>query len=295
MESPRSKLKGRGGLELAGGPCPRVEEIASPAVRRVQHRLVALPVRVAVKPRVVQCHTEQRTGRKGVGVREAHGSAFPVVVGRGGLRNQRGDVGELRSLRKYVQRYSYDLLWRKDRLKRAVGIESLLLDFVAGPGQATHGITDNVVFEDFGKTDFVSEHRPAKDDARRGAPNADKVVIFAAQADIEVAHAELPTFRWRHGFHDREPAGEAAIFSTVWSLDYASRLHCIERNGNRKRTRDRVGHFRVIHLEHGLILGCAAEIQFSIRRTDHTGGQRQGRLEVFFGKRESGKLFFAEL
>src|SRR5260370_26866039 len=103
MESPRSKLKGRGGLELAGGPCPRVEEIASPAVRREQHRLVALPVRVAVKPRVVQRHTEQRTGRKGVGVREAYGSAFPVVVGRGGFRNQRGGVWEMCSLREYLQ------------------------------------------------------------------------------------------------------------------------------------------------------------------------------------------------
>src|SRR4029077_8469998 len=111
--------------------------------------------------------------------------------------------GKLGSLRKYVQRYCYDLLWRKDRLQRAVGIEPLLLDFVAWPGQATHGITDNVIFEDFGKTDFVSEHRTAEDDARRGAPNADKVVIFAAQADIEVAHAELPAFWRRHGFHQR--------------------------------------------------------------------------------------------
>src|SRR6266481_216942 len=203
MESPPSKLEGRGGLEPAGGPCARVEEIASPAVRREQHRLVALPVRVAVKPRVVQCHTKQRAGRKGVGVREAYGSAFPVVVGRSGLRNQCGDVGELRSLRKYVQRYRYDLLWRKDRLQRAVGIESLLLDFVAWPGQATHGITNNVIFEDFGEAYFVPGHRPAEDDARRGAPNADQVVIFAAQTDVEVAHAELPTFRRRHGFHQR--------------------------------------------------------------------------------------------
>src|SRR5260370_26541878 len=105
MESPRSKLKGRGGLELAGGPCPRVEEIASPAVRREQHRLVALPVRVAVKPRVVQCHTEQRTGRKGVGVREAHGSAFPVVVGRGGFLKHRGGVGDYLSLRRNSRLY----------------------------------------------------------------------------------------------------------------------------------------------------------------------------------------------
>src|SRR5258708_28314283 len=128
MESRRSKLKGRGGVELAGGPCRRVEEIASPAVRREQHRLVALPVRVAVKPRVIQCHTEQRTGRKGVGVREAYGSAFPVVVGRGGLGNQRGGVGDLRALREYVQRYRYDLLLREDRLHRAVGIQSVLYD-----------------------------------------------------------------------------------------------------------------------------------------------------------------------
>src|SRR6266481_9421191 len=140
MESPPSKLEGRGGLEPAGGPCARVEEIASPAVRREQHRLVALPVRVAVKPRVVQCHTEQRTGRKGVGVREAYGSAFPVVIGRGGLRNQRGDIGKLGSLRKYVQRYSYNLLRRNDRLQSAVGIETLFFDFVVRPGQAPHRI-----------------------------------------------------------------------------------------------------------------------------------------------------------
>src|SRR5438876_486980 len=122
---------------------------------------------------------------------------------------------------------------------------------------------------------FVSEHRTAKDDARRCGPNADKVLILAAQADIEVAHAELPTFRWRHRFDNREPTGEPPIFGTVRSLDYSGRLHRIKRNRNRKRTRDRVGHFRVIHLEHGLILGCAAEIQFSIRRADHAGGQGQ--------------------
>src|SRR6266446_4429729 len=168
MESPRSTLKRRGGLELAGGPCPRVEEIASPTVRSEQHGLAALPVRVAVKPRVVQCHAEQRTRRKGVRVGEAYGSAFPVVVGRGGLRNQRGDIGKLGSLRKHVQRYCHNLLRRNDRLQSAVGIETLLFDFVAWPRQATHRIADDVVFEDFGKTDFVSEHRTAKDDARRG-------------------------------------------------------------------------------------------------------------------------------
>ncbi len=121
------------------------------------------------------------------------------------------------------------------------------------------------------------------------------MIVFAAQADVEVAHAELPAFRRRHGFHNRQPAGESAIFGTVRGLDYASRLHRIKRNGNRKGTGDRVGHFRVIHLEHGLIFGCAAEIQFSIRRADDAGRQGQQGLEVFFDNGQAGDLFFAEL
>src|SRR5260370_32030979 len=102
-------MKDGGGLELAGGAFPGIEEIGSPAVRSEQHRLASLPVRVAVKARVVQCHAEECAGREGVSVREAYGSAFPVEVGTSGLRNQRGDIGALGPLRKNVQRYGHNL------------------------------------------------------------------------------------------------------------------------------------------------------------------------------------------
>src|SRR5258708_39717431 len=294
-EISRGELKARGGFELAGGPRPGVEEIPSPAVRREQQRVGALPVRVAVESRVGQRHAEECAGRKAVYVREACGSAFAVVVRRSGLGNQRGDVGELRSLREYVQRHRHDLLRRNDRLQRAVRIESLLLDFVARPGQPAHRIPDNIVFKDFGESYFIAEQRTAKDDARRGPRNADEVVVLPAKADIEVPHAELPTFWRRHGFHDRQPTGEPSVFGGVRSLVDADRLHRIEGNRYRKRTCDWLRHFGVIHYEHGLIFACPAEIQFSFRRADDPGSQRQRRFEVLFGEGQSIELFFAEL
>src|SRR5260370_18873098 len=84
-EITRGKLKSRGGFDLAGGTRPGVEEISCPAVWREQHRLAALPVRVAVETRVTQRHAEQRTRRKAVCVGDACGKAFAVVVRRSGL------------------------------------------------------------------------------------------------------------------------------------------------------------------------------------------------------------------
>src|SRR5258708_32369333 len=279
-EISRGELKARGGFELAGGPRPGVEEIPSPAVRREQQRVGALPVRVAVESRVSQRHAEECAGRKAVYVREACGSAFAVVVRRSGLGNQRGDVGELRSRREYVQRHRNDLPGRNDGLQRTVRIESLLLDFVARPGQPAHRIAYDIVFEDFGESYFIAEQRTAKDDARRGPRNADKVVVLPAKADIKVSHAELPTFRRRHGFHHRQPTGEPSVFGGVRSPVDADRLHGIEGNRYRKRARDWLRHFGVIHYEPRLTFAPPPEIQFAFRLTDTPAGQGQRRLEV---------------
>src|SRR5258707_4804007 len=101
-EISRGELKARGGFELAGGPRPGVEEIPSPAVRREQQRVGALPVRVAVESRVSQRHAEEAAGRKAVYVREACGSAVRAVVRSNAPGNHRGADGELRSLPRYV-------------------------------------------------------------------------------------------------------------------------------------------------------------------------------------------------
>src|SRR6266481_4744087 len=90
---------------------------------------------------------------------------------------------------------------RKDHLQRAVRIESLPFDFVVRPGQTAYRISNDVVLEDFGEADFVLQQRTAERHARRRSRNANKVVVFPAQTDVQVAHAESPTFGWWYGFH----------------------------------------------------------------------------------------------
>src|SRR5260370_38497613 len=97
-EISRGELKARGGFELAGGPRPGVEEIPSPAVRREQQRVGALPVRVAVESRVSERHAEGCAGRKAVYVREASGGAFADVVRKEGSADSLRAVAELRVL-----------------------------------------------------------------------------------------------------------------------------------------------------------------------------------------------------
>ena len=106
----RRKLKGWDGLKLTCISMPGIEEVPAPSFGRNQHVSRTLAMSIAIEPRVSQARVQERPGSEVVEIRDAYGNTFAVLVGRRGLREQRVDIGKLRSLGERVDVDSQQML-----------------------------------------------------------------------------------------------------------------------------------------------------------------------------------------
>src|ERR1700730_5840817 len=114
-----SKLEAWTGFQVICSSPPSIEEVPAPSLGRNPHGMWPLAMSIAVEPRVAQAGAQERPGSGVVEIRNAHGDTFAVLVRRSGLRDERVDVGKLRSLGERVDVYRQQMLWRQDRLKAA--------------------------------------------------------------------------------------------------------------------------------------------------------------------------------
>src|SRR5579872_2150691 len=89
-------------LELIGGPRPGVKRVAAPPFGCDDHIIGPLAMRIAVKSGVAERRAEKRAGAELIVVGSPDPRAPPPFVRRGGLGDERSDVGELMSIRKSI-------------------------------------------------------------------------------------------------------------------------------------------------------------------------------------------------
>src|SRR5580700_5978454 len=110
------KLESRKCLKVTCSSVPSVEEVSGPTLGRNQHGILSLAVSIAFELRVTQTGVQEVPRSEVVEIRDTHGDTFAVLIRRRGLRDQRVDIGKLRSLGERVDVYTQQVLRRQDRL-----------------------------------------------------------------------------------------------------------------------------------------------------------------------------------
>ena len=117
------------------------------------------------------------------------------------------------------------------------------------------------------------------------------MIVLSPECRDEIAQLVIPCARWRLRFDGGQTPGKTSVRRTLGRTVNRHGLNDVDRNGNRKASRDGIHVFRRVHHEHPLAFSLALERQFARGGPNDTRNQGQSLGKFLGGQRQALQLF----
>src|SRR5467141_1520090 len=277
-------------LQLVCPAVPTIEVIAAPPFRRDFHVGGSLPVGVTIEAGVPNHGVQQCSRNELIGIGEADGNSASAVVRGRTLRDQRIDVGEVELQGENIDVEVQHVPRRKYQLKVREGRDASRLDLILRKRQPAHRLSPQFVGNLFGEIHLVLDERAIELKSWRPVGKPHQVIVLSPECRDEITKLVIPYAGGRLRFDRRQAACKTSVLRALRQTVNGHGLNDVNRNGNRKASRDGIHVFRRVNNEHSLAFSLPLERQSARGSPNDTRYQRQSLCKFLGRQRQTLQL-----